>query len=632
MTTSLYSQTLKSSRDMCDRAEAMSRQKAASGGDIGSLVSGQSGGMGGILGGGSQRKMQAAYAEFKNHVYTCTRAISTRLSGLPYGAGEIVNDDSQGKGDGKDNGKGTLDGTKGKVRLRVKNKLPATIKSAAGPAQIDAFLTHPALDVLNKPNPVQGKAEFLEQLVDNLYLAGEAYWIAGQGENGPELWMVPTSWIIPKHEGGLFTSFELKPPGAASGTTLDPETVRRMYFVDPADPKLAMSPVLAQISAIQTDNSIQKSQSDMFKRGIFPAVALRVGQMKDAEGKPGGMPRLGGAQRRQLIAAVRELWGGAVDRREPAIIDGLISGIDKLQTMPAEMDWLQSGEATKKRIFQAFQVNPIIVGEVTGANRAQAAVAEQHFLSAVINPLADRVTVVLNEFVAPMFGTQGDKQKATAKDNAAAKSKLYLWLEEGQPLDDELKLRKFQAGRQNGDVTGNEFRTEVLGLPPLETEASEKPALLSTVGGMTGTVQILSAVGMGQISPDSAVQAFMLFFGLDEATAKALVGDTGELGAAVVSEPKPPNLPPGRDTPQPDDEEDEDDPRKPKPEVPDVDENASDAGKAFNVGTIKRSQVKAAGKKQQARLEKEVAASLRPFSNANSARLLRSLASSPTAS
>jgi phage portal protein BeeE len=52
------------------------------------------------------------------------------------------------------------------------------------------------------------------------------------------------------------------------------------------------------------------------------------------------------------------------------------------------VDFLESGQSTKSRIFQSFGVNPIIVGEIAGANRAYAAVAEAVFCSNVINPLA----------------------------------------------------------------------------------------------------------------------------------------------------------------------------------------------------------------------------------------------------
>jgi hypothetical protein len=371
----------------------------------------------------------------------------------------------------------------------------------------------------------------------------------------------------------------------------------------------------------------------MFDRGIFPNVVLTVGDRRNADGTPGGKPTLTGPQRRQTIRAIREVWGATTSNGDPAIIDGLIAGIHKLNNMPAEMDWLNSGEQVKKRIFQAFHVNPIVVGEVTGANRAQAAVAEQSFLSTVVNPLGDGVTVVLNDFVAPLFGGGKGDEKAKKKDKPAGKTKLYLWIEEGQPLDDDLKLRKFQIGRQNNDVTRNEFRTEVLALPPIEDEEEVKRVpLLDTVGGGQVIVQVLSAVGMGTMGPQSAVEAFKLLFEMDDAQAEALVGDTGDLALLAPPAPAIGGAPPGRDTPPPDDDDEEDE--EEKPELPDVDENAGTgkALKAAGIPMIKRSTVKANHRRQQARLEREVAGRLRPFSKASIARLLRNLHGNRTAS
>lgn len=633
-----YSQIVRESRANAYRAERTVRNIVKAGGvDLAAIAAGGGGGLGGLLGGGmGQRKLQAAYGAFKGHVYTCIKVIAQRLAGLPYGAGEVVNDDQPQEDEGKAQAFGTKLYTaggipwdkSGKVRRR---HFPTWVKNAVGGAAVEAYMSHPALDMLNRPNPNQGKFEFLYVWVANMYLAGEAYWISGEGEDGPEMWMPPTNWIVPKHEGGLFTSYELKPPGASTGIPLDAELVRRTYFPDPQDIKGCVSPVIANLSAVKVDESIQKSQEQMFDRGIFPNVVLTVGDRKNADGTPGGKPTLTGPQRRQVIRAVREVWAATMSNGDPAIVDGLISGIHKLNNMPAEMDWLNSGEQVKKRIFQAFGVNPIVVGEIAGANRAQAAVAEQNFLSNVINPLVDDVTVVLNEFVAPMFSA-GEKQAKAKDDKPDGKQKLCLWLEEGTPLDEELKLRKFSTGRTNNDCTRNEYRTEVLGLPPIEEEEDTKRVpLLDTVGGATAIVSVLTAVGSGTMGPESAVEAFKLLFELDDAAAQALVGDTGELGQMALLAPEPAPFGSGGKPPKkpPKDDEDADD-----PPLPDVDEEAGDEPakgvKAPGLPKIKRSIVKASNRRQQVRLEREVAARLRPFSRASIGRQLLNLLASQT--
>jgi hypothetical protein len=70
--------------------------------------------------------------------------------------------------------------------------------------------------------------------------------------------------------------------------------------------------------------------------------------------------------------------------------------------------------------------------------------------------------------------------------------------------------------------------------------------------------------------------------------------------------------------------------------LPDVDEEAGDEPakgvKAPGLPKIKRSVVKASNRRQQVRLEREVAARLRPFSRASIGRQLQNLLDSQTVS
>ena len=69
---------------------------------------------------------------------------------------------------------------------------------------------------------------------------------------------------------------------------------------------------------------------------------------------------------------------------------GPLRTFEPSRNKPTEMDFLDSGNGHQEsRIFQAFGVNPIIVGEIQGANRAQAAVAEASVLLQRHQPTAD---------------------------------------------------------------------------------------------------------------------------------------------------------------------------------------------------------------------------------------------------
>jgi phage portal protein BeeE len=601
---SVYTETVRRVRSNADRA----RDRAEKG--LESAILGGSGNSLANLNIGGDSKRSAMLRDVKGWIWTCLSAITKRVAGQPIGAGTLTN-----PADAKTLAKPstpaaptfshkahrtkTPRGTKSGCAVD-KRRLPTAVKELTqGGREIEAFLDHDVLDFLAKPNAVQGKQELITTLIANLYIHGQAYLVGGiqpdsESKYGVELWAFPTTWITPKHEGKMFSSYVLKTPGSTGeGIPLPAEAVRRVYIPDPNDPKGCISPVATQEPAVKIDNAIQASQVKMFDGGgIIPKLAVGVGMQKGPDGKPTGMRQtLTGAQRRQIKRAIMEIMREDVSDGV-TILDGLIDSITKIQNMPAEMDWLNSGKQVKERIFQAFSVNPIIAGEIAGVNRAQAAVAEQLFCSQVINPLVDLITGVLNDFVAPMF-----EQAET----------FVLWLEQATPLDEELDLRKWDLARRNGDVSRNEFRTNVLKLPPDETEAGEKPILLSTVGGMTGAVSILQAVGMGLVAEDSAVGLFMLFFALDEQQARDLVGSSGAMAAlnaipAVATEP---------------DEDDEDDEDEETPEPPDLDEEEEPpmrrSSAKSGLPTITIGSVKAARSRKQLQAESEVQKRLVPF-------------------
>jgi phage portal protein BeeE len=590
---------------MTDAAVHSLRQKASLGIDIEGATVGSGGSLSSLITQGADKSAQN-YQLIRDWVATCLSAICRRTSSQNFGAGEKVK--------ATDADKFSFFAHKSQAAGR---RLPPSIKETiTGSLALKPFEDHPALEFLQQPNPLQGKREFIDMWIMNLYASGQAYVIGGDmgNEGGKQAWVIPTPWLTPKHDGGLFTSYVLKPDGmTGEGIPVPKEAVHRAYFPDPSNLKKALCPIITQLRAIRIDESIQASQEQMFDKGIFPNVILEVGDTVGPDGKSMGKPVLTGAQRRQLVRAVREIWNATLSNGDPAIIDGLIKDIKKLNAMPAEMDWLQSGKAIKERIFQMFGLNPIIVGEIVGANRAQASVADQSFIDNTVNPLTDRITVMLNNFIAPMFMGQ-----AEGKAPAPSGKKLYLWLEEAVPKDDDLLLRKTTAGRTDGSISRNEARS-AQGLPPKETPACEIVGLASTAAGAAAITNLLMQVGMGNIAPDSAHATLVTIYGVTEEEADAMIGSTEYVeppAPTVVQQIPKPTDKPGNAPPKPDEGDMSGD--NPAAAISDVIQKASGA-------KITRGEVKAAHRRQVVRLEKEVASVLRPFFGDSTIQQLRGL-------
>jgi len=469
-------------------------------------------------------RQKRSYELFRNWTYVCVNAVARRLAGQPVGAASL--DDASPNPD-------RAVAPSSIKQVKIRQAMPSAIREkAAKEGEITQLYDHPVLDVLARPNSVQHKFEFLYFSAANLLLTGECYWIGGAVGDGDEarveMWAVPSRWVQPSHKGGLFTGYTVKLQNNNEPIHLPPENVARTYFPDPADIRLAYAPGQAVFQATRTDDFIQTSQLEAFERGIFPNVLLSVGRVRGPDGKATDMrPRLSGPQRRQIIRAVRQIWNTTANYGEPGIIDGLIEDVKKLQLTPQEMDWGVSGDIVKRRIMQAYGVNPISVGEIVGANRAQAVEADKQMCSMAVNPIASALSESATDFLGPMW------------DDPA---RLVVWIDQAEPIDLDLQLARWTLARQTNDVTADELRSEILGLAPLP-EDTPSPLVYSDAG-IAAINNLLRDVGHYLITPEQAKVVLMTTMRLSETVAEAMVRPSQSLPAPSPPQPPPEPVPP----------------------------------------------------------------------------------------
>jgi phage portal protein BeeE len=146
------------------------------------------------------------------------------------------------------------------------------------------------------------------------------------------------------------------------------------------------------------------------------------------------------------------VWNQTINQGDPVILDGLIEDVKRIQSTPAEMDYINSGREIKSRIMQVFGVNPIVLGEIESANRASSLAAEEH-LASTINPKLRLIGDTITEWLCPRFESRG---------------RLAFWFEPYSANDQEMKLRWAQALGGLGAITPDELRAlSPLGLGPM---------------------------------------------------------------------------------------------------------------------------------------------------------------------
>ena len=487
MTTAALTKSLATTRAYAGAAHSRALQLKAAG----ALNLATSDGMGGFSAFRNDAANRERYMAFRGWLYAAVNALAGEGAGQPACVGRM-----KGAADKNKRTPGTL-----KEYQRRKMSKPLARKAAA--EEVEVLLDHPLVDVLEQPNPVQGRWQFTYSFIANLCLTGWSYVVGGKTDDGFELYSLPTTWVIPDHTDGPFSKFFIQNPHRPGEPPeeVDPEMVGFAHLPDPADPLSALAPAGSQRHALRIDDHIQTSQSRFFENGIFPAAVVTIGNDPHPDIPAGIKPRLSAAQRRQVVTAIRKVMGGVANYGNPAIVDGLIGGIERLSATQNEMGWEKSEKNVRTRILSAFGVHPFILGEEMAGSFAQAYVVQERFNKRVNTYLAMLGQVVTN-FVGRF------------RDGAG----LVAWWEECEAQDPSMHWNNINQARQRDDITQNEVRA-MLGLPPDEDEA-EATINPSAVGAITG---LLDKVGQQIILPEQAA-AVLVGMGIPQDTAEEIAG------------------------------------------------------------------------------------------------------------
>ena len=461
----------------------------------------------------SQFRDQAAnrerYSLYRGHIYSAVHAIAMEAAGQPLHIGRMEKKAEKKKPGGK----------KGHWQ---QSRMTCAARMKAVANELEVIDGHPLLDDLEYPNRIQTRWQFVYSYVANLCLTGWAFVVAGKKKGGGyEFYSVPTTWVHPDHTNGAFSRYKVYNPNDAAARTDSPwlpgNQVRFAYLPNPSDPMAAIAPASAQYAAVKIDDYIQSSQRVFFENGIFPSVIVTIGSNPHPE-VPGGIrPRLSAVQRRQVYAAIRKVSGGISNYGNPAIVDGLIEKIERLSATQNEMGWEKSEKAVRSRILSAFGVHPFILGEEMAGSYAQAYIVQDRFFRRV-NTFLDLLSVMMTGFIGP--------EELISEDED-----LLIWWDELKAVDPSMERAAWDKARDRDDVSQNEYRAQILNLPPDE---DEQEAIINK-GVIPHVAKIAADATAGTITTDQAV-ALLIGLGLPKDVAEDIAGD---------GPPEPPEPPPG---------------------------------------------------------------------------------------
>lgn len=378
------------------------------------------------------------YRHNRGQVYTSIRPIAHRMADQPLRLARI-----------RPQGKSPRRGFGGRAD-RAPEWLKACVKGDVD--RLEVLEQHPVLDTLMNPGGPFSDFHLRYLAAFSVELTGWGYWWMPVKDGRRQVWYVPAHWVTPEHKGKAFSGWKLKPASHIKEIYIPGEEIAPFWYPDPADPLNSLSTLEAHGEEILAHESLVRAQKMAFENGIFPGLAVIVGDTDAGSGKK-FRPRLSRKSRDTIRARINARLRGVGRMNEAVILDRMISDIKPITNKPSEMDFLGSTKMSEGRVARGIGTNPTITGENDGVNFAQAKTADAVFCKYTVNPKIGMMSRSLTSFVLPTL--MGD----------AARGEYVLYIDECEIDDPQYKLETWRLGLQYGSVTLDDFNTNVLKLP-----------------------------------------------------------------------------------------------------------------------------------------------------------------------
>ena len=268
------------------------------------------------------------------------------------------------------------------------------LAEARAAGQLVPVRDHPALSVIREGCPVPGLVGHLTDKVTEICLlaAGEAFWVLQPNEKGvpSASWIIPPHWVMDTPSIGR-PFFHVEVPGGG-GWDLPAAWVLWFRDADPWDPYgRGVGDGAALAEEIETDEDAARQIRLFFHQGMKPEVLLMGPGLTDNKRE-----RI----EREWVDKLRGLW----KRWQFHMIDAPAGA--QVHQLSQDFD---GEKLTKLRrwdsdiIRETIGVNPEVVGEIVGSNRATSLVARINFRENVVTPRLDYRRAVYQYQLLPLY-------------------------------------------------------------------------------------------------------------------------------------------------------------------------------------------------------------------------------------
>lgn len=308
---------------------------------------------------------------------------------------------------------------------------------------------HASLDLLARPNPMQGGGKFFEALVGYLMISGNAYIErVGPGSGAGRFARAPRELyalrpdrmtVVPGDQSTLVSRYEYRAGGAV--VEMPAPLVLHHKLFGPVDDWYGLSPLQVLARTVDADNQALNWNYSLLKKGARPSGALVTAKS------------LRDDQFARLRAEIESDFTGAERAGFPMLLDG---GLEwkEMGLSPKDMDFLEARNMSKSDVAMAYGVPSELIGllAATFANRSE---ARKAFYTQTVLPLADLLFDDLNNWLMPLYGERlrldydRDAIEALQED----RDKLWSRIKDARHLTvNEKRVATGYDERPDGDV------------------------------------------------------------------------------------------------------------------------------------------------------------------------------------
>lgn len=258
-------------------------------------------------------------------------------------------------------------------------------------SKVEEVESHGILELLDHPNPMQGRFAFIEALIAFLYLSGNTFIEAVGPETGRprELYNLrPDRMGIIPDRFNLVGGYVYQVGQEKATFNIDEVMHQRLWH--PIEDFVGLSPI--QVAALAID---KMNQGNMWNAALLQNMAVPSGQLVSK--KP-----LNDDQFNRLKSEMRETFSGVANARNPVLLEDEMEW-KEMGVNPKDMDFIKGLNLSAMEITQVYNMPPELVGlqPATYQNRKE---ARKALYTEVVCPALQRLVDGLNTWLIPKFG------------------------------------------------------------------------------------------------------------------------------------------------------------------------------------------------------------------------------------